>query len=115
MPGVDEWVCRLSLGPQTLKPLVPLQMPANKVRKGFWLIVNHPNFQNFITGVILFNIAIMTTEVPLPALDVLASFRQSSVLAFSKSSMFHSESSCPMLELSWTSAQFGAQNLQGPC
>lgn len=48
---------------KTLKPLVPLQMPANKVRKGFWLIVNHPNFQNFITGVILFNIAIMTTEV----------------------------------------------------
>ena len=42
--------------------LVPILIPTNPVIKNVWLLTNNPIFQNFYTGVILFNIGLMATE-----------------------------------------------------
>ena len=47
---------------QRATTLTPIPIPSNKLVKDVWILVNSPHFQNFYTGVIVFNIGLMATE-----------------------------------------------------
>jgi hypothetical protein len=53
---------RMVLKMQIATTLNPIPIPSNKFVKDVWILVNSPPFQNFYTGVIVFNIALMATE-----------------------------------------------------